>query len=78
MRACASAVKKLMMSDGMRTGPLELSMHVAVAIGSRRSRGRPIFKARWQPTAQVQMPIAKTFFSPRFGAVADKFRCARG
>jgi PhnB protein len=22
---------------------------------------------------QVQMPLAKTFFSPRFGAVADKF-----
>ena len=27
----------------------------------------------WANSGQVQMPLAKTFFSPRFGMVADRF-----
>ena len=32
-----------------------------------------LFNALAQEGGQVQMPLAKTFFSPRFGMVADRF-----
>jgi len=60
------------MSDGMRTGPLDFQcMSLSLSVPSEAEVDR-IFNTLAADGA-VQMPIAKTFFSPRFGAVADKF-----
>ena len=34
---------------------------------------RQMFEGPGCPGGQVQMPLTKTFFSPRFGMVADRF-----
>ena len=62
----------VMMSDGMRTGPLDFQcMSLSLSVASEAEADR-LFNALAKD-GTVQMPIAKTFFSARFGAVADKF-----
>jgi PhnB protein len=66
---------EIMMSDGMRTGPLDFQcMSLSLAVPSEAEADR-LFNAL-AADGTVQMPIGKTFFSPRFGAVADKFGVA--
>ncbi len=62
----------IMMSDGMKTGPLDfqcMSLSMAVATEAEADR---VFQALAKD-GTVQMPIGPTFFAKRFGAVADKF-----
>ena len=62
----------IMMSDGMRTGPLDFQcMSLSLTVPSEAEADR-LFNVL-AADGTVQMPIAKTFFSPRFGAVSDKF-----
>jgi PhnB protein len=66
---------EIMMSDGMRTGPLDFQcMSLSMSVPSEAEADR-LFNAL-AANGTVQMPIGKTFFSPRFGAVADKFGVA--
>src|SRR5712691_5725796 len=62
----------VMASDGRCTGQASFqgfSLSLAVANESEADR---IFAAL-SAGGQVQMPLAKTFWSPRFGMVADRF-----
>jgi PhnB protein len=66
---------EIMMSDGMRTGATDFEcMSLALSVSSEAEADR-IFNALAKD-GTVQMPIGKTFFSPRFSAVADKFGVA--
>jgi PhnB protein len=63
---------EIMASDGCATGTssfqgVSLSLEVANEADADR-----LFNALGEG-GQVQMPIGKTFFSPRFGIVADRF-----
>jgi PhnB protein len=63
---------EILLSDGMTSGPLDfqcVSVSLAVPEPSEVDR---LFNALAEEGC-VQMPLAKTFFSPRFGCVADKF-----
>ena len=63
---------EIMMSDGMRSGPLDfqcMSLTLSVATAAEADR---LFNALANE-GTIQMPLGKTFFSSRFGAVADKF-----
>lgn len=63
---------EVMASDGCCTGKPEFkgtSLSLEVASESEADR---LFEALSED-GQVQMPIGKTFFSPRFGMVADRF-----
>jgi PhnB protein len=63
---------EIMMSDGMRSGPLDFQcMSLSLSVPNEAEADR-IFNAL-AADGTVQMPMGKTFFSPRFGAVADKF-----
>ena len=63
---------EIMMSDGMRSGPLDFQcMSLSLSVASEVEVDR-LFNAL-APDGTVQMPLNKTFFSPRFGAVTDKF-----
>lgn len=63
---------EIMMSDGMKTGPLDFHcMSLSLSVPDEAEADR-VFNALAADGA-VEMPIGKTFFSPRFGAVADKF-----
>jgi PhnB protein len=65
----------IMLSDGMRTGPLDFQcMSLSISVSSEAEADR-LFNAL-AADGTVQMPMGKTFFSPRFGAVADKFGVA--
>ncbi len=65
----------IMMSDGMRTGPLDFQcMSLSLSVPNEAEADR-VFSAL-AAEGTVQMPIGKTFFSPRFGAVTDKFGVA--
>lgn len=62
----------VMMSDGMKSGPLDfecMSLSLAVWVEAECDR---IYNAL-AADGTVQMPIGPTFFAKRFGAVADKF-----
>jgi len=63
----------IMCSDGMggdgRTNFQGVSLALDVATEAEADRA---FEALARD-GQIQMPIGKTFFSPRFGCVADKF-----
>ena len=62
----------VMMSDGMRSGPLDFEcMSLSLSVASEAEADR-LFNAL-AAGGTVQMPMGKTFFSPRFGAVSDKF-----
>lgn len=62
----------VMMSDGMCSGQpkfqgISLSLTAADVVEAER-----LFAAL-ENGGQVQMPLSETFFSPRFGMVADRF-----
>jgi len=62
----------VMISDGMATGGPEFkgfSLSISV---ENESRAKELFAALGDGGA-VQMPLGKTFFSPCFGMVADRF-----
>jgi PhnB protein len=62
----------VMASDGMaRTGPVFKGFSLSITCANEREADR-VFEALGDG-GQVQMPLAKTFFSPKFGMVADKF-----
>lgn len=63
----------ILASDGRCTGHpafqgFSLSLTVATTADAER-----LFNALSQNGGQVQMPLAKTFFSPSFGMLADRF-----
>jgi uncharacterized glyoxalase superfamily protein PhnB/uncharacterized protein YbaA (DUF1428 family) len=63
---------EIMMSDGMRSGPLDFQcMSLSLAVHSEAEADR-IFNAL-AADGTVQMPMGPTFFAKRFGSVADKF-----
>jgi PhnB protein len=62
----------LMLSDGMCSGKPNfsgVSLTLSVPSAAEADRAFDALKK----DGKVEMPMAKTFFSPRFGAVADKF-----
>lgn len=62
----------LMLSDGRCMGAPDFegfALSLAVATGAEADR----FFAALADGGQVQMPLAKTFYSPSFGMVTDKF-----
>ncbi|MDX2203679.1 MAG: DUF1428 family protein [Hyphomicrobiaceae bacterium] len=62
----------IMMSDGMRSGSLDFScMALSLSVPTETEADR-VFEALSEG-GKVEMPMGKTFFSPRFGSVADKF-----
>jgi PhnB protein len=73
MHACVRIQgANIMMSDGMKSGPLDFQcMSLSLTVANEAEADR-LFNALAKE-GTVQMPIGKTFFSPRFGAVADKF-----
>jgi PhnB protein len=59
-------------SDGRSMGqPVFQGVSLSLAVTSEAEADR-VFKALSEG-GQIQMPIGKTFFSPRFGMVADRF-----
>jgi len=63
---------QLMASDGNCTGkPAFNGFSLSITAANEREADR-LFEALGDG-GQVQMPLAKTFFSPKFGMVADKF-----
>jgi PhnB protein len=62
----------VMASDGRCTGkPSFHGIMLSIAAGSE-AEAEKLFGALAEG-GQVQMPLGKTFFAPRFGMVADKF-----
>jgi PhnB protein len=59
-------------SDGRCTGQLAFEGFSLTLIVANESEAERLF-AKLGEGGQVQMPLTKTFFSPRFGMVADKF-----
>lgn len=63
---------EILMSDGMSAGPLDFQcMSLTLSVPDEAEADR-VFNAL-AADGRVQMPIGKTFFSPRFGGVVDKF-----
>ena len=63
---------QLLMSDGRCTGSANFSgIALALSVQTEADADR-IFNALAEG-GKVNMPLAKTFFSPKFGMVADKF-----
>jgi PhnB protein len=62
----------VMMSDGRHTGHPEFKGISLSLIAKDPTEAETLFKALGDG-GQVQMPMSKTFFSPAFGMVADKF-----
>jgi PhnB protein len=63
---------EIMASDGCSTGTPSFQ-GVSLSLGEvYEAEADRLFNARGEG-GQVQMPIGKTFFSPRFGIVADRF-----
>ena len=63
---------QLLMSDGRCTGSANFSgIALELSVQTEADAGR-IFNALAEG-GKVNMPLAKTFFSPKFGMVADKF-----
>jgi PhnB protein len=73
MHACIKIGEaEVMASDGMGTGNLEFKgITLSLSVASEAEADR-LFNALANG-GQVQMPIGKTFFSPRFGMVTDRF-----
>jgi PhnB protein len=62
----------LMLSDGRCTGQLKFDGFSLSLTASNPAEAEQAFKAL-SAGGKVEMPLAKTFFSPAFGVVADKF-----
>jgi PhnB protein len=66
------AGSEIMMSDGMRSGPLDFQcMSLSVSVPSEAEADH-LFTAL-SKDGTVQMPMGPTFFAKRFASVADKF-----
>ena len=63
---------ELMASDGMSQGKAEFKGVSLSLSPATEAEAQKIFSALGEG-GKVQMPLAKTFFSPCFGMVADKF-----
>lgn len=62
----------LMMSDGMKSGPIDFScMSLSLSVATEAEADR-LFEALAKE-GRIEMPIGPAFFAKRFGAVADKF-----
>lgn len=62
----------VMASDGMCSGsPRFQGVSLSISVPDEATADRMF--AALADGGQVQMPLAKTFFSPRFGMVADRF-----
>lgn len=62
----------MLMSDGERGGQASFQGFSLSATVSDEGEAQRVFNAL-ADGGQVQMPLGKTFFSPSFGMVADKF-----
>ncbi len=62
----------VMASDGMTPGKPEFKGFSLTVTARDEAEADRLFGALGQG-GQVQMPLGKTFFSPRFGAVADRY-----
>ncbi len=63
---------EIMMSDGMKTGPLDFQcMSLSLAVHDEGEADR-LYNALAKD-GTVQVPMGPTFFAKKFGAVADKF-----
>jgi PhnB protein len=63
---------RIMMSDGNSADPARFTgVSLSISVKDETQADR-VFGALGQG-GQVQMPLGETFFSPRFGMVADKF-----
>jgi len=62
----------VMASDGMAGGKPEFKGFSLSVNAASEAEADRLFAALGKG-GQVQMPLAKTFFSPRFGMVADRF-----
>ena len=63
---------EIMMSDGMKSGPLDFQcMSLSLSV-SEDAEAERLYKAL-ATDGTVQMPMGPTFFARKFGAVADKF-----
>ena len=73
MHACMRIGEtEVMASDGRSMGkPVFQGVSLSLSVPSEGEADR-LFNALAED-GQVQMPIGKTFFSPRFGMVADRF-----
>jgi PhnB protein len=66
---------KVMASDGLGAGkPVFQGFSLSISVPDEATADR-LFNALANG-GQVQMPLGKTFFSPRFGMVADRFGVA--
>jgi PhnB protein len=63
---------RVMASDGNCAGQPKFQGFSLSLSAADESEAERLFKALAEG-GQVQMPLAKTFFSPRFGMVADRF-----
>ena len=73
MHACVSiGDTQVMASDGRCTGQPSFQ-GIALSITASDEAKAERFFAALAEGGQVQMPLAKTFFSPSFGMVADRF-----
>ena len=70
--ASASANTTIMASDGYCKGKPDFRGFSLTIQAPDKTEADRLFKAL-EPGGQVQMPLAETFFSPRFGMVADRF-----
>jgi PhnB protein len=62
----------LMMSDGMKSGPVDFTcMSLSLTVATEAEADR-LFGALAR-NGKIEMPIGPSFFAKRFGAVADKF-----
>ena len=62
----------VMASDGMEQGKAEFKGFSLTLTARDEAEADRLFGALGEG-GQVQMPLGRTFFSPRFGAVADRF-----
>ena len=63
---------QLLMSDGRCTGSANFS-GIALALSTETEADADRIFNALADGGKVNMPLAKTFFSPKFGMVADKF-----
>lgn len=62
----------VMVSDGRCQGDLKFEGFALSITASDEAKAKRLFTALGEG-GQVQMPLTKTFFSPAFGMVADRF-----
>lgn len=63
---------EVMCSDGMAMGKLEFK-GISLALSTKSEAEAERLFANLLEGGHVQMPLARTFFSPKFGMLADRF-----